>query len=656
MENKIKPLWQPSPSQIHEASLSSFMHKVNARHGTQIASFDALHDWSINHIRDFWRGVWDFCGLITSEKGKQEVRCPHGIFKPEFFTDAQLNFAENLLRPRPSETPALIFWGEDKVKRTLTFGEVYQEVARLAAYLKSLGVQKGDRIGGYVPNTPEAVIAMLATTSLGAIWSSCSPDFGASGVLDRFGQITPKILFMAEGYYYNSKRFDCLEKIDELYKGLPSLEKIIVFPYGDKSFALPTHSWLIAWEDALAPYQAITEIEFIQVPFNHPVYIMYSSGTTDVPKCIVHGVGGTLLQHLKEHQLHCDIKPGDRVFYFSTCGWMMWNWQVSALASGATLLLYDGSPMVSADQILWQFAETETITHFGTSAKYIDALHKDGIYPKNTYDLSKLRMITSTGSPLVPESFDFVYEHISSDICLASISGGTDIISCFALSNPIGPVWRGELQAPGLGMDVQVFDQKGHPVISQKGELICTTPFPSMPIFFWGDEGDLKYHATYFERFPDVWCHGDYAERTTHGGFIIYGRSDTVLNPGGVRIGTAEIYRQVEQIPEVSESLVVGQDWQDDVRVILFVKLREGLTLTPDLISVIKQKIRLNASPRHVPGKVIQVADIPRTKNGKLMELAVREVIHGRPVKNISALANPEALKLYGNLEELREE
>ncbi|OJW47981.1 MAG: acetoacetate--CoA ligase [Alphaproteobacteria bacterium 41-28] len=656
MKAKKNPLWTPTSQQIQEANLTSFIHRINERHGIKLSSFDALHDWSINHLRDFWCAVWDFCGLTTSQEGKRQIHLPHGIFKPEFFTDAQLNFAENLLRPRASETPALTFWGEDKVKRSLTFGEVYQEVAHLAAYLKSLGVRKGDRIGGYVPNTPEAVIAMLATTSLGAIWSSCSPDFGVSGLLDRFGQIEPKILFMSDGYYYNGKRFDCLERVNELRTGLPSLEKIIVFPYGDQPFSLSSHSWLIAWNDALAPFHGATNIEFVQVPFNHPVYIMYSSGTTDVPKCIVHGVGGTLLQHLKEHQLHCDIKPGDRVFYFTTCGWMMWNWQVSALASGATLLLYDGSPMVSADQILWEFAETEGMTHFGTAAKYIDTLHKDEVYPKNTYDLSKLRMITSTGSPLVPESFDFVYEHISSKICLASISGGTDIISCFALGNPIGPVWRGELQAPGLGMDVQVFDQEGHSVIGQKGELVCTTPFPSMPVFFWEDKGDLKYYATYFERFPDVWCHGDYAERTTHRGFIIYGRSDTVLNPGGVRIGTAEIYRQVEQIPEVLESLAVGQEWQEDVRVILFVKLREGVTLTPELINVIKQKIRANASPRHVPAKVIQISDIPRTKNGKIVELAVRETIHGRPVHNITALANPEVLKLFENLEELKED
>ncbi|HUX79558.1 MAG TPA: acetoacetate--CoA ligase [Alphaproteobacteria bacterium] len=651
-EIKEDPLWKPDPLEIQKANLTHFIAYVNHHYQTTLSTFDDLHAWSVTYIQEFWCSVWDFCGLISSQEGQKRVQCSHGIFKPQFFSDAKLNYAQNLLRPRPSGMPTLLFWGEDKVKRTLTYGELYKEVSRLTAYLKSLGVQKGDCVAGYVPNTPEAVIAMLAATSLGAIWSSCSPDFGVSGVLDRFGQITPKILFMADGYYYNCKRFDCLEKVDELYEGLPSLKKIIVFPYGDRPLSLPSLPFLIDWAKALEPFRSVQEIDFVQVPFNHPAFILYSSGTTGIPKCIVHGVGGTLLQHFKEHQLHCDIKPGDRVFYFTTCGWMMWNWQVSALASGATLLLYDGSP---AGPILWQYAEAEKMTFMGISAKYIDCLRKAEIYPKDKYDLSNLRMIGSTGSPLVPESFDFVYEHISSNICLASISGGTDIISCFALGNPLGPVWRGELQAPGLGMDVQVFDETGHTILSQKGEFVCTTPFPSMPLFFWEDVDDQKYHAAYFEKFPNVWCHGDYAEHTTHGGFIIYGRSDTVLNPGGVRIGTAEIYRQVEQIPEVLESLVVGQDWQSDVRVILFLKLKEGLTLSTDLIEIIRKQIRLNTTPRHIPAKVIQVKDIPRTKSGKIVELAVREVIHQRPMKNIEALANPETLKLYKNLKELQE-
>ena len=653
MESKNNPLWKPRPTQVQKANLTTFMGKINCLHQLKLATFEALHQWSITHIQDFWEAVEDFCGLITSVKGSAEIHAPQGLFKAQFFKDTQLNYAENLLRSRSPETLCLIFWGEDKVKRTCTYKELYKTVAQLAAYLKSLGVGKGDRVVGYVPNTPEAVIAMLATTSLGAIWSSCSPDFGVTGVIDRFGQIAPKVMFSADGYYYNSKLFDCLGKIAEICKGLPSLEKIIVFPYGDQTLSLPSHPLLSRWDDALTTFKDVEEIDFVQVSFNHPLFIMYSSGTTGRPKCIVHGVGGTLLQHLKEHQLHCDIKPGDRVFYFTTCGWMMWNWQVSALASGATLLLYDGSP---AGHILWQYAEAERMTFFGTSAKYIDALQKAEIHPKTQYDLSSLRMIASTGSPLAPEGFEFVYEHVASDICLASISGGTDILSCFVLGNPIGPVWRGELQAPGLGMNIQVFDEEGHSVIGQKGELVCTTFFPSMPVFFWNDEDDQKYHAAYFEKFSQVWCQGDYAEHTKHGGFIIYGRSDTVLNPGGIRIGTAEIYRQVEQVPDVLESIVVGQDWQGDVRIILFVKLKEGVNLSSELRDLIKKRIRVNASPRHVPAKILQVGDIPRTKNGKIVELAVREVIHSRPGKNKEVLANPEALQLYKNLKELQEE
>lgn len=645
--NQEQPIWEPTPRQIEEANLTHFIAYINEHYKMTLTNYESLHRWSLKNMRDFWRAIWDFCKVLSPDKGKQEIKLPHGIFKPQFLPDAKLNFAENLLRPRPDKTPSLIFWGEDKVKRTLSYKETYEQVGQLAAYLRSIGVEKGDRIAAYVPNTPEAVIAMLATASIGAIWSSCSPDFGASGVLDRFGQIEPKVLFMADGYYYKGKWFSCLDRIAPLYEGLPSLEKIVVFPYGDQLLPPQSESYVLSWEEALAPFESLSEIEFIPLPFHHPAFILYSSGTTGKPKCIVHSVGGTLLQHLKEHQLHCDLKPGDRVFYFTTCGWMMWNWQVSALASGATLVLYDGCP---AGDILWKYAEVAKVTLFGTSAKFIDATKKEGLCPKEVFDLSSLRMITSTGSPLAPESYDFAYEHISSKICLASISGGTDIISCFALGNPIGPVWRGELQVPGLGMDVQIFNEKGQPIVEEKGELVCTNAFPSMPNGFWKDPGDKKYFDAYFAKFPNVWCHGDFAERTKHGGFIIYGRSDTVLNPGGVRIGTAEIYRIVEQFPGVLESVVVGQNWEDDVRVILFVKLKEGVSLTPELIDAVKTKIRHEASPRHVPAKIIQVPDIPKTKSGKIVEKAVQDVIHGKKINNLEALANPGSLKYFVNI------
>lgn len=645
-KNNNYPLWTPTPQQIEKATLTAFLKKMN------LQSYKELHQWSVTHIEDFWREIWDFCNVISSQEGERLLNLSQGIFKPRFFEDAHLNYAENLLRPRPAEQETLVFWGEDKVKRKLSYGELYTQVAALAAALKSMGVQQGDHVAGYIPNTPEAVIAMLATTSLGALWSSCSPDFGVNGVVDRFGQTRPKVLFMADGYFYKGKWFDCLEKIPALFKGLPALEQVIVFSYENKPLTFPSQESVKTWDEALKPFGQTKEIDFAQVPFNHPLFILYTSGTTGVPKCIVHRTGGVLLQHLKEHQLHSNIKPEDRVFYFTSCGWMMWNWLISSLASGATLMLYDGCP---EGEILWQFAEAEKITHFGTSAKYIDNLQKTVCRPKDSYDLTALRMILSTGSPLASEGFDYVYEAIKADLCLASISGGADIVSCFALGCPILPVWRGELQTPGLGMNVQVFDEIGKTVVGQKGELVCTTPFPTMPLYFWGDEEDQKYHATYFETYPNTWCHGDYAEATPHGGFIIHGRSDAVLNPGGVRIGTAEIYRQVEKIPEVLESLAVGQEWQGDVRVILFVVLRKDAELTDSLKDQIKKQIRLNASPRHVPAKIIAIIDIPRTLSGKIVELAVRETIHGREVKNKTSLANPEALEQFKNLKELQE-
>ena len=575
-----------------------------------------------------------------------------------FYPDVRLNFAENLLRNAPdlagASGDAIVFWGEDKVKRRLSHADLYETVSRLQQALRAAGVGEGDRVAGFLPNLPETVMAMLAATSLGAIWSSCSPDFGVQGVLDRFGQIEPKVLFVPDGYYYNGKALDSLARVAEFSKELPSVERIVVCPYlAEKPDLAPLDGRAVRLEEFIAPY-GVHEIQFTRVPFNSPLYIMFSSGTTGKPKCIVHGVGGTLLKHLSEQKLSCDIQPDDRVFYFTTCGWMMWNWLVSALASEATLMLYDGSPFYPDGNLLWNYAEAEKFTLFGTSAKYIDALNKQGYAPKETHELPALRLITSTGSPLVPEGFDYVYAKIKDDLCLSSISGGTDIVGCFVLGNPIGPVWRGEIQAAALGLDVQVWDEDGSPVVGEKGELVCLNPFPSMPLCFWNDEDGSRYRAAYFERFPGVWCHGDFAEHTKHGGFVIHGRSDATLNPGGVRIGTAEIYRQVEKLEEIEESIVIGQDWDGDVRVVLFVKLRGGAELSEDLVKRIRTQIREGATPRHVPAKVVQVPDIPRTKSGKIVELAVRDVVHGREVRNKSALANPEALDHYAGIAELQ--
>ncbi|MCB1909646.1 MAG: acetoacetate--CoA ligase, partial [Rhodocyclaceae bacterium] len=517
---------------------------------------------------------------------------------------------------------------------------------------KAEGVGVGDRVAGFVPNMPETIAATLAATSLGATWSSCSPDFGVRGVVDRFGQIEPTVLFCADGYHYAGKQIDSLGRVAEFVAELPTLKKVVVWPYTRDSYDVSGIPNAVTLADFIKPYPA-GEIDFVQVPFNQPLFIMFSSGTTGVPKCIVHGVGGTLLQHLKEHQLQTDVKAGDRLFYFTTCGWMMWNWLISGLGSEATLLLYDGSPFHPSGNILFDYADAEQMTVFGTSAKYIDACAKAELKPVETHSLASVRTMTSTGSPLVPEGFAYVYDAIKRDVCLSSISGGTDILSCFVLGCPILPVHAGEIQCKGLGMAVEVFDDDGRPVIGEKGELVCTRPFPSMPLGFWNDADGSRYRAAYFERFDEVWCHGDFCEQTEHGGLIIHGRSDATLNPGGVRIGTAEIYRQVEKLDEVVESLVIGQDWERDVRVVLFVKLREGIALDDALVDRIRQTIRANTTPRHVPARVLQVADIPRTKSGKIVELAVRNVVHGRPVKNIEALANPEALAYFAERPEL---
>ncbi|MGD9743457.1 MAG: acetoacetate--CoA ligase [Dongiaceae bacterium] len=644
-----EPLWQPDSRRIADANLTRFRRQVAADRGVTAEDYATLHRWSVDAPEAFWRALWKFADVIGDGPGEPGLVDGDRMPGARFFPEARLNFAENLLR-RTDEGDALVFWGEDKVKRRMSHAELHRLVSRLQQAMRAAGVKEGDRVAGFVPNLPETIAATLAAASIGAVWSSCSPDFGAQGVIDRFGQIAPKLLFTADGYFYAEKRHDCLARVAEFLPKLPSVERVVVLPYAGSETPLPPKAVPLA--EFLAPHPA-KSVEFRRFPFDHPLYIMYSSGTTGVPKCILHGAGGTLLQHLKEHQLHSDIKPGARQFYFTTCGWMMWNWLVSGLASGATLLLYDGSPFLKGGHILFDFAETERCSFFGTSAKFIDACAKAGLEPKATHDLRELRTIASTGSPLLPEGFDYVYGKVKSDVCLSSISGGTDIVSCFVLGDPTGPVWRGEIQALGLGMAVEVWDENRRPLVGEKGELVCTRPFPSMPIGFWNDPDGAKYRRAYFERFPNVWCHGDYAEITAHGGMIIYGRSDAVLNPGGVRIGTAEIYRQVEQLPEVEESIVIGQDWEGDVRVVLFVRLRAGMALDDGLRERIRQQIRRNTTPRHVPARILQVADIPRTKSGKITELAVRDVVHGRPVNNREALANPETLELFKNRAEL---
>jgi acetoacetyl-CoA synthetase len=642
------PVWTPSADRVAKSVLTAFMRAVDATYGVSVPTYAALYDFSLSRMEDFWRLMWQFGGM-RGAMGERIVDNAAAMPGATFFPDARLNFAENLLRRR-DEAPAIIFKGEGQRTRTMTFAELSNEVTAFAAGLKRAGIRPGDRVAGYVPNVPEAVVAALGAAAVGAVWSSCSPDFGVRGVLDRFGQIEPRILVVANGYRYASRAHDLSSKTRSIVESVPGVERVIVIPYvGDT--ALPDVPNATTWADFIIPGD---ELRFELFPFNHPLYIMYSSGTTGVPKCIVHGAGGTLIQHLKEHRLHCDIRAGDRVFYFTTCGWMMWNWLVSALASDATLVLYDGSPFHPSESALFDLADETGITLFGTSPKFIDAVARAGLSPIESHRLDPMRTVTSTGSPLAPESFDFVYERIKRDVHLASISGGTDIIGLFAGGNPIGPVWRGELQVRTLGMKVEVFDEAGRSVRGQKGELVCTMPFPSMPTGFWNDPDGRKYRAAYFEKFPGVWCHGDYVELTEHDGLIIYGRSDAVLNPGGVRIGTAEIYREVEQLDEVVESVVIGQRWENDERVVLFVRLRDGLRLDADLEARIRSRIRTNTSPRHVPARIVQVEEVPRTRSGKIVELAVRDVVHGREIKNREALSNPEALEQYRDRAELR--
>lgn len=641
------PIWKPNESQILNANVTKFISFVNQERGLKLSNYWDLHQFSIDHSDNFWRLCADYCGAVGDFSGPKRVG--ESMVDTQWFPEAKLNFAETMLSRR-DEKDAIVFRGENKIELRLSFSDLYLQVAKVQSHMRSCGVGPGDRVAAFLPNHPAAIIGMLATTSIGAIWSSCSPDFGRQGVLDRFGQIEPKMIFVVDGYYYNGKAHDTIERVKSFLDDLPSVEKVVMVEYiqtytGD----IENCSTLLEITSNLPD----KEVEFKQVPFDHPLYILYSSGTTGAPKCIVHGHGGTLLQHLKEQQLHADIRKDDRVFYFTTCSWMMWNWLVSALASKATVMLYDGSPFYPGAKALWDFAEAEKFTLFGTSAKYIEALQKVGFSPKSGRNLEALRGMASTGSPLSAEGYDFVYSEIKDDLHLASISGGTDIVSCFVLGVPTLPVYRGEIQAPGLGMDVQVWNDEGESVRQQRGELICAQSFPSRPVFFWRDEGGQKYYSAYYEHFEGVWAHGDFAEITKHGGVVIYGRSDAVLNPGGVRIGTAEIYRQVDKIEAVLESIVIGQEWKNDVRVVLFVKMREGQELTDSLIQEIKLVIRTECTPRHVPAKILEVGDIPRTKSGKIVEISVRDIVHGLEIKNKESLANPEALEFFKNREEL---
>jgi acetoacetyl-CoA synthetase len=649
-----KMLWKPSEEIIQQTNMFRFMNTVNERHGQRFSQYPELYQWSIDHLPDFWALLWEFVQIKASAPYTEVVDDPKRMPGAKWFTGARLNFAENLLRYRDDRT-ALIFKGEGQPSTRTSYAELYEEVARVAASLKDAGVKPGERVVGFIPNMPQAIVAMLAATSLGAVWSSCSPDFGIKGVLDRFGQIKPKILFTANGYWFKGKAMDCLERISGLLKELPSIEKVVVIPYTEAEPDIRNIPNALHYREFRAS-GPVPEITFTQLPFDHPLYIMYSSGTTGLPKCMVQSAGGILLHHLKEHVLHVDLKRNDVMFYFTTCGWMMWNWLISGLASGATLVLYDGNPFHPQPGALWEMAQDEKITVFGTSAGYISALQNTGVIPKNLYDLAPLRAVLSTGSPLAVEGFEFIYGAVKSDLQLASISGGSDLNGCFALGNPMGPVYAGELQCRGLAMKVEAFDSDGKPVIGQQGELVCTAPFPSMPIYFWEDPDGKKYHSAYFDVYPNVWRHGDFIEINERGGVTIYGRSDATLNPGGVRIGTAEIYRQVEQLEEIEDSIVIGQEWKNDVRVILFVKMMAGRSLTEALKQKIRQVIRANASPRHVPAKIIEVPAIPYTLNMKKVELAVKKVIQKQPVKNKDALSNPHALDFYADLKELQED
>ncbi|MCZ4281058.1 acetoacetate--CoA ligase [Kiloniella laminariae] len=650
-----KPQWQPSDERIKNAIVTDFMSWLEKEGKVTVDDFASLHRWSVEQIAEFWSSAWDYLGVIGAKGGHAFTRNDGDIKTSKWFGDARVNFAENLLRYRGSEE-ALVFWSEKGREKAFSRDLLYAEVSRLSQALRAQGVRPGDRVAGLMPNMPEAIIAMLATSAIGAVWSSASPDFGVQGILDRFGQISPKVLIAPDSYDYNLKNHDVLGKVRDVAGQIPSIEKVVIVSWAGKTLDLTGIEQASDYRDFVAPYSP-GEIDFSRQSFDHPLFIMFSSGTTGAPKCIVHRAGGALMKQLVEHRFHGDLKEGDRLFYFTTCGWMMWNWFAAGLACGATLICYDGSPFAGSPTVLFDLAEQEKVTHFGTSPKYLDTLKKSGESPVLKYSLPTLRTIYSTGSPLLPEAFDFVYNNVKKDVQLASIAGGTDILGCFMLGNPIGPVYRGEIQTPALGCAVAAFDDTGKPVAKDRGELVCTEPFPSMPLCFWDDEDGSRYHKAYFARFKNIWTHGDFLEVTPNGGLVIHGRSDATLNPGGVRIGTAEIYRQVERLEEIREAIVVGQNWDGDVRVVLFVILQaEVASLDEGLIKKIKTAIRTGCTPRHVPAKVVAVSDIPRTRSGKITELAVRDIINGREVGNKEALANPEALDLYRNIPALQEE